>query len=278
MIFIKTIQFQDLNSISFDIHDIIIIDHHWEAGETFTTPDGGRPDNGIMFINDVEFEYIDESGNIYDRAIRNDIVYTPKLSEYNCHFDITGSHKTERTSDYLINFLVYGENGEELRFADDKMIITPKNPQYYHDSFNRIDSLGRRGLTTNPQIKSMLYGLLSDIAFELQRKELMTRRYAAIYPAVKYLRTTDLAKIDTSCLAKLCHLSESGFRRLFREYYGMPPLEYLNYLKVSQARMWLNSGELSVADVAESLGFSDASYFSRFYKKATGHSPREDMR
>ena len=57
----------------------------------------------------------------------------------------------------------------------------------------------------------------------------------------------------------------------------MPPLEYINRMKISQAKAKLASGLMSVGEVAESLGYSDASYFSRYYKKLTGKSPSDDI-
>lgn len=272
----KTIQFQNLNGINFDIHKIIIIDHVWQQDDSFDMPEEGRPDNGIMFLSDCEFEYIDSDGVVYDRAVRNNIVYSPIGSKYSCRFKVP-EHVGRLITDYLINFRLFDESGEELRLADDRMIILPENPRYYADSFSRISSMGRRGLLSQPRIKGLLYNLLSDLALELQKNEIMTRRYASIYPAIKYIRTTSLAELNAADLADQCHLSQSCFRRLFREYTGMPPLEYINHMKISQAKIRLQSGLLSVSEVAESLGFSDVSYFSRFYKKATGHSPSEDM-
>lgn len=272
---VKTIQFKDLNTISFDIHNIVLMNHRWKNGESFKTPDGGRPDNGIMFIADCEFIYPCD-GAAKATAKRGDIVYSPKLSEYSCRFNVPEQCPDNYTSDYLINFTIFDEAGAEIRFSDENMIITPENPRYYHESFNRIDSLGRKGFSPPPRIKSMLYNLLCDISLELQNNDIMNRRLAPIYPAIKYMRTTDLAEIQISGLADLCHLSRSCFRRLFHEYAGMPPLEYLNHMKISQARIKLQSGVMSVAEVADSLGFSDVSYFSRFYKKATGRSPSDE--
>jgi AraC-like DNA-binding protein len=280
---VKTVQFKDLNTISFDIHNIILVNHNWRNGESFRTPEGGRPDNGIMFITDCEFVYPSD-GAVKASAKRGDIVYSPKFSEYSCRFIVPDNVPKDHTSDYLINFTVFEESskpdkiGDEIRFSDENLIISPENPNYFRESFKMIDSLGRRGYYPSARIKGLLYNLLYDISLELQKNDIMSRRFAPIYPAIRHIRTTDLAKIEVSQLAELCHLSSSCFRRLFGEYAGMSPLEYINRLKVSQARLKLQSGVMNVAEVAESLGFSDASYFSRFYKKATGCCPSDEIK
>ncbi|MBQ8510100.1 MAG: helix-turn-helix transcriptional regulator [Clostridia bacterium] len=273
----KTIPFNELHKIAFDIHHIIILNQHWENGQSFTISPNGRPDNGIMMMVDCAFEYIDAEKRVYDRALPGQIVYSPRGSQYTCRFlPRSNIQQNEYVADYLINFILIDEIGEELRLSDDRMVITPENTRYYLDTFRRIDSLGRKGLYPSARVKGMLYNLLCDISLELQEHDIMTRNYAAIYPAIEYIRETDLAELDTATLAERCHISDSCFRRLFREYTGMPPLEYVNHLKVTQARARLQSGVMTVAEVAESLGFTDPSYFSRFYKKATGRSPSEE--
>lgn len=64
----KTIQFQDLVSTEFDIHDIIIINHAWRPDESYAIPSDGRPDNGLMFLSDIDIDYVTPDGRVFDRA------------------------------------------------------------------------------------------------------------------------------------------------------------------------------------------------------------------
>lgn len=61
--------------------------------------------------------------------------------------------------------------------------------------------------------------------------------------------------------------------RIFREQFGIPPKQYLMDLKLKKACGLLKSTELSVAVVAESLGFEDALAFSKLFKKEFSVSP-----
>ena len=76
--------------------------------------------------------------------------------------------------------------------------------------------------------------------------------------------------------AALCGMSESGFRRLFREYCGCSPLEYRNALRLERARTLLQSGDYNVSEAAEKVGFSNLSFFIRSYKKKFGHTPKKE--
>lgn len=106
----KTIQFQDLVSTEFDIHDIIIINHAWRPGESYAIPSDGRPDNGLMFLSDIDIDYVTPDGRVFDRAKRNNIVYCPIGSKYICRFNVPKSIPNGGTTDYLINFRLFDAN------------------------------------------------------------------------------------------------------------------------------------------------------------------------
>lgn len=79
--------------------------------------------------------------------------------------------------------------------------------------------------------------------------------------------------IDFAALAQEVGMGYSLFRRRFREYTGLAPLEYQNALRVRRANHLLASTDRPIAQIAEELGFNSPAYFARFFHKATGHSP-----
>jgi len=79
-----------------------------------------------------------------------------------------------------------------------------------------------------------------------------------------------------SFYAGLCDMSEVNFRRLFREYTGMTPIEYRNHLRLNSARSKLQSGEYNVSEAAGLCGFANLSFFIRLYKKQFGHTPKQE--
>ncbi|RME70993.1 MAG: AraC family transcriptional regulator, partial [Verrucomicrobia bacterium] len=52
------------------------------------------------------------------------------------------------------------------------------------------------------------------------------------------------------------------------------PLDYFNRLKVQRACELLATTTLSIAEIAEQLGFDDPYYFSRLFRKIMGMAPR----
>jgi len=55
----------------------------------------------------------------------------------------------------------------------------------------------------------------------------------------------------------------------------MRPRKYLSELKLHEAKVLIQQAHLSLTDIAERLGYSHLSHFSRQFKRWTGISPME---
>jgi AraC-like DNA-binding protein len=81
--------------------------------------------------------------------------------------------------------------------------------------------------------------------------------------------------LDLATLAAAVHLSPKHFARLFKRVTGVPPMTYLQALRVSRARAVLAETERPVAAIASDLGFADAAHLSRAFRRAYGTTPRD---
>lgn len=62
--------------------------------------------------------------------------------------------------------------------------------------------------------------------------------------------------------------------RCFRKEYGLPPHAYQMNIRIDSAKRMLREG-MSIADVAQTTGFTDQSHFHRIFKKYTSATPGE---
>lgn len=76
-------------------------------------------------------------------------------------------------------------------------------------------------------------------------------------------------------LSTLLGYSEKYASEIFRKYMGISFSEYLKQLHLAKATKLLNDRNLTIAQIAESVGFSDAFAFSHFFKRTIGCSPSE---
>ena len=75
--------------------------------------------------------------------------------------------------------------------------------------------------------------------------------------------------------ATITNLSVSQTIRAFNKVYGAMPYKYLNQQRFDAAKTLLRGSQLSIQDIAKQLGFADQYYFSSFFKKKCGKSPKE---
>lgn len=94
-------------------------------------------------------------------------------------------------------------------------------------------------------------------------------------PAIAYIRAHFRENRPVADYASTCNLSESHFRKRFRDTFGMSPIEYRNRLRFSEARRLYQAGH-TMKTIAEQVGFCDENHLSRLYKKAYGHSLKKD--
>lgn len=120
--------------------------------------------------------------------------------------------------------------------------------------------------------KSLLLRILSSMIFgDLPAPAARS----VVSPAIAFILQHYCENLPIKTYADQCNMSESHFRKKFVEFVGKSPLEYRNELRFAKARKMHAEG-CSMQEIADSIGFFDASYFSKLYKKHHGHSLREE--
>lgn len=82
-------------------------------------------------------------------------------------------------------------------------------------------------------------------------------------------------QVSAEELAASLNMSYTWFRRMFRQYTGLAPAQYITRLKVRKARELLSDTNKTIKEIALELGFESIDYFSTMFKKQTGSSPGE---
>ena len=76
-------------------------------------------------------------------------------------------------------------------------------------------------------------------------------------------------------LAKRFDISLRSFNRRFRQAAGKTPLQYLQEVRLEQAKSLLKLSNLSIAEIAFAVGYQDTSYFSSLFKRINTITPNE---
>ncbi len=76
-------------------------------------------------------------------------------------------------------------------------------------------------------------------------------------------------------LARLADVSTATLSRHFKKTAGMGLENYLQNLRLEEAKRLLKTGSLPVSQVAKSCGFKPGSHFARFFRRKTAQSPQQ---
>ena len=103
----------------------------------------------------------------------------------------------------------------------------------------------------------------------------MREQTLAVQRMQDYIEQNKTMEITLSDLAKISLFSPWYSYRLFREYLGLTPTEYIRKLRLSLAALRLRDGEDRVIDIAFDLGFSNVDTFTRAFFREFGCNPSD---
>jgi transcriptional regulator GlxA family with amidase domain len=78
-----------------------------------------------------------------------------------------------------------------------------------------------------------------------------------------------------SAMASLSGLAERSFKRRFRNATGMPPMEYVQTIRLEEAKHVLETTDLPIEAVAQEVGYGDSSFFTRLFRRNVGLTPAQ---
>jgi len=99
---------------------------------------------------------------------------------------------------------------------------------------------------------------------------------ALVRQAIHYMTTQYAEPITIELMAESLGYSRAYLSRVFRERAGTTPVAFLVRLRLDRARRLLRERPLlTIEQVASSVGFADALYFSKQFRRAYGQAPTE---
>ncbi len=97
---------------------------------------------------------------------------------------------------------------------------------------------------------------------------------AQLNDALGYIRTHHMRNLSLDEVAAQAHISPYYLSHLFREKLGVTFVEYVTSVRMELAKNYLLHTRLPVSVVAEKLGYEDAGYFGKVFRKYTGQTPK----
>ena len=204
-------------------------------------------ENQMFFLNCMDHHYYGTSGE-------NDWEF--------CYIQFSGCCVGEY-------YDLFNENGiSPLSIVNKEYMI-----QYFEDILKIPGSNTR---SPNIKISNLISGVMTNLILEKgyipDQKQYDRYKKDTAY-AVNYIETHFDQNIKIEEIAELLHVSKYYFIKIFKNYTGITPYEYLINYRINTSKELLKSTDQSINEIAEKVGYPDASSFIRSFKSTVGLTP-----
>ena len=129
-------------------------------------------------------------------------------------------------------------------------------------------------LAVTARIKSILLLLLR---FDSKRQLDYTdnRLIGRLQPAIDYVEAHLSEKLSVEALSKRLNISYTHFIKLFKKAVGMSFTEFVNFKRIKKAEQQLLTSDISIAEIAESVGMSNLGHFYDLFRRYNDCSPKQ---
>lgn len=259
----------ELYSTDFNMKNLMAINKEVERDNVFSVFDDERTTSIFVYLKDCNIKYIFQNGDeIF--VPKGSIVYVPHCAKYYVNYQPCSC---ENALAQLVAFELYDTSGKRFVLSDKITVVCNEKSNFFSEYFDKAVELSDTHPFSYSEFKGLLYSVITDISKQHIKNNMYSKDFYVISPAVDYLKNHEDENISVSELAKLSHISESHFRRVFKNCFGAAPTEYICNQRINKAKKLLQSNTYSVYEISQMLGYDDPSYFSKVFKKQTGISP-----
>lgn len=213
--------------------------------------ENGKPAFSFIFVQHGALEYHFKGKSKTIVIEKDDVLFIPKDYPY------TTKYLRENNKIQILTFDVKNVSAS-------KELSAPLHYQKKTELSSIFNSISFENMTSPFFLCSKIYELLYHITLQAAT---IPKKYRKLAPAISELNQQYFKNEKISYYAKLCNMSESNFRKLFKEYTGKSPVEYRNTVRITAAKSLLKTGELTVSEAAYLVGFNNMSFFYEAYNK-----------
>ncbi len=237
----------------------------WKTYKAFSCLDAPKENDLLLFVNHCKVMYSMKNGEAFS-ANHGDVIFVPSGSEYT----LTVTDREEnRGCTYGINFLLFDEDHKRI-FLKSPEVFPTFDTEPVRELFKKMSQRYHIG-QSNAKMKALFYEIIHILNSKMNLAE--RKEFSVIEEGIRYLENDPSLSLSVSEIAKMCHVSQNWFCRLFKDYSGITPGEYILNAKMEKAKSMLCETVSPVSEIAHLCGFPDSSYFCRIFKKREGISP-----
>ena len=175
-----------------------------------------------------------------------------------------------------------GFNGTEARrmlqetgLSEQQPVFRPEQGSLLEQHLMSIYRSSGNKPSNDADMVGYLYLFLAELMRQAHADYTATGVQDYLTQALRYIQYNYAADIQISEMAAHVGVSRSQLYRAFMEKMEMSPHAFLKRYRINEACALLRNTQLSISQVAGSVGFTDPLYFSRVFKEQKGVTPTE---
>lgn len=171
---------------------------------------------------------------------------------------------------FVTAYSLFSYAHEAVRLGASDYILKPVNPE-------DVERAVRRAMD-QAETQRQLEAMAPDVEL-LEHSEAYDKTRMLMCKVQKYLRHNYmLHDISLDTVSAILNINSSYFSVLFKRSFGVNFVDYLTELRMRAAKELLTDPLRPTAEIAEMVGYDNANYFTRAFKKKTGMTPTEFRR
>ncbi|QXU40086.1 AraC family transcriptional regulator [Pedobacter sp. D749] len=233
----------------------------------------------VMHLFDKKgFDYFPGQTVIVPPAVTMEIDF-PEASDLNptqCIALAIDQEQIQKTISYLNEFFPKeGSNEKWLLNYDEYHFYNNEEIAYLINKVIRICSerTKEKDVLADLTLKELLVRIMQTQNLKTISDEGYNLNQNPLAFVLNYIKSNLNEKISINSLSDKACMSKATFYRLFKRELGISPNDFILAEKINKAKILLSQPGAKVASISYELGFNDANYFIRAFKKIVGITP-----
>lgn len=261
----------DIKSLSFQLESITKSKYDSDWHSTLHT----HPFTELFYVVDGKGEF-NIQGQRFPVKANDFVIINPQVE-----------HTELSSLDEPLEYIVLGING--LSFSNLTPVSEGGHPFSFFnlrdeqkDILRYLNAMVQEATSQSMSYELVCHNLLEILLIKILRHQHFDLEVGKQSKATKdisfikhYLETYYHESIQLEDLASMTHLSRFYISHSFKKEIGMSPMEYLIAIRIKESKILLRTTNYSISQVADIVGFTTPTYFSKQFRKSTGISPTD---
>lgn len=261
----------DIKNLSFQLESITKSKYDSDWHSTLHT----HPFTELFYVVDGKGEF-NIQGQRFPVKANDFVIINPQVE-----------HTELSSPDEPLEYIVLGING--LSFSNLTPVSEGGHPFSFFnlrdeqkDILRYLNAMVQEATSQSMSYELVCHNLLEILLIKILRHQHFDLEVGKQSKATKdisfikhYLETYYHESIQLEDLASMTHLSRFYISHSFKKEIGMSPMEYLIDIRIKESKILLRTTNYSISQVADIVGFTTPTYFSKQFRKSTGISPTD---